>query len=218
MKLKPINLISKSALKSKLLKRIKAFNRQNRQLTRFIVFGLIGISLFTLIPILGVSSYKRNVASTNLAMEDTKIKFKKLQFRNFQLEKLKSDLAKEETLLKQRSDLLFSTSSKGKRYSELLALFSELLPQDLWISRFIMNEGEIQISGSTFNSQLIAELMNKLDASKGFKNSSFISSEKQIIDSHTLYNFQISTEPGWRSETTEQSAKRRETAKSIRGD
>lgn len=197
MKLKPVNLISKGALKSNLLKRIKAFNRHNRQLTKFLVFGLIIIFTFTLLPILVLSSYKHNVASTKLAIENTKIKFKKLQSRNFQLEKLKSDLAKEETFLKQRSDLLFSTSSEGKRYSELLVLFSELLPQDLWIGRFIMNEGEILISGSTVNSQLIAELMNKLDQSKGFKNSSFISSEKQVIDSHTLYNFQISTEPGW---------------------
>lgn len=197
MKLKPVNLISKGALKDKLLERVKTFNRQNRQLTRFLVFGLTVILLVTLIPILTLSGYRRSVASTKLAIEGTKIKFKKLQSRNFQLEKLKSDLTKEETQLTQRSDLLFSTSSKGKRCSELLVLFSQLLPQDLWINRFIMSEDEIQVSGVALNSQLIAELMNKLDQSKGFKNSSFISSEKQIIESHTLYNFQVSTEPSW---------------------
>src|SRR3989338_2652544 len=112
MKLKPVNLISRGALKRKLLKRIKAFNRQNRQLARFIVFGLMIIFTFTITPILLLSGYKHSLSLTKLAMEDTKIKFKKFQSRNFQLEKLKSDLAKEETLLKQRLDLLFSTSSK----------------------------------------------------------------------------------------------------------
>ncbi|MFH0855796.1 MAG: PilN domain-containing protein [Candidatus Omnitrophota bacterium] len=144
-----------------------------------------------------VNSYRLNIGLTKQAIEDTKTKFKKLQTRDFQAEKLKSGLIKEEALFKQRLDLLSSTVARSGGYCGLLASIAGLLPQDLWINRLIMNDNEIQVSGSTINSQLIADFMNKLDGCKDFRNTRFVSTEKQVIDSHVIYNFQIVTEPGW---------------------
>lgn len=197
MKLKPINLISKGTLKMPLFKSLKAFTGQNRQLSKFIVFGFLVIFFLTATPAFIVNSYKFNVASTKRAIVDTKIKFKKLQSQDFQAEKLKADLIKEETLLKQRLDLLSSTAVKNGGYSGLLLSISGLLPQDSWINRFIMNDNEMLVSGSTLNSQLITDLMNNLEGCKDFRNARFISTEKQDIDSHTIYNFQIVIEPSW---------------------
>ena len=197
MKLKPVNFISKSALKKPLLKSLKAFSGQNKQLTKFIIFGFLLVIFFTATPALIVNNYKLKVALTKRAIVDTKIKFKKLQSQDFQVEKLKADLVKEEALLKQRLDLLSSTEIKNGGYFSLLLSISVLVPQDLWINRFLMNDLEIQITGSTLDSQLIVEFMNKLQECKDFRNTRFISTEKQIIDTHTIYNFQVVTEPSW---------------------
>ena len=197
MKLKPVNLISKSSLKSPWFKNLKALSEKNRQLSKLLIFGVLAIFFLIAVPAFIVNSYKLKLASTKRAIEDTKIKFKKLQSQDFQIEKLKASLLKEETLLKQRLDLLSSTAVKNGGYANLLLSISEFLPMDLWVNRFIMDDNEIQVSGSTLNSQLLVEFMNKLQESKDFKNTRFISTEKQVIDSHTIYNFQIVTEPGW---------------------
>lgn len=208
MKLKQVNLISKGVLKSPLLKEVKTVNSTTRQLIMAIGFCGLLVFLFTATPAYIVKPYKLNAAAAKYAVRDAKNKFKELQSDNFQLEKFKIDLMKEENFLTQRFNLLSSTLSNEREYSRLLLSIANLLPQDLWINRFIMDENEILISGSTLNSQLIAELMNKLEACKDFRNSRFISSEKQIIDSHTLYNFQITVEPGWSQKTAVSSMER----------
>ncbi len=197
MQLKPVNLISKTALKRTLFKRIKAFNKQHKHLAGFIFFAILLTALLTLAPRFILNNYRQKAASLKSSVESTKKKFKKMQSQDFMLEKMKSELTKKEAMLKQRLELLSSTLSQEKGYSYLLLAITELLPKDLWMNRFIMNDNEIQISGSAITSQLIAELMNKLEANKDLKNSRFISSEKQIIGSRSLYNFQIATEPGW---------------------
>lgn len=202
MKLKPVNLISRSALKKTLLQRLKAFTGQNRQLSKFIVFGFLIVFFFTATPAIIVNGYKFKVASTKHAIADAKTKFKKLQSQDFQSEKLKANLIKEETLLKQRLDLLSSTMVKNGGYTGLLLSIAGLLPQDLWINHFIMNDNEIQVSGSTISSQLIADFMNKLEGCKDLRNTRFVSTEKQVIESHTIYNFQIITEPSWSQKKT----------------
>lgn len=206
MKLKPVNLIPRGALKRPWLKRLMAFSWQNRQLSRFIVFGFALILFFIAAPAIIVNSYKFKVSSTKRAIEDTKIKFKKMQSQDFQAEKLKASLTKEETLLRQRADLLSSTMVKNGGYAGLSLVISGILPQDVWLSRFIMNDDEIQISGSTVNSQLIADFMDKLEAAKDFRNTRFVSTEKQVVESHTIYNFQIITEPSWSLKRTLSSA------------
>lgn len=197
MKLKPVNLISKDILKRSLLKGVKTVHSTTKQLIMNIFFGGLLVFLFTATPAFIVKPYKLKAGAAKYAARDVKNKFKKMQSENFQIEKLKIDLTKEEIFLTQRFNLLSSTLSSGREYSRLLLSIAKLLPQDLWINRFMMDETEILISGSTLNSQLIAELMNKLEACKDLRNSRFISSEKQIIDSHALYNFQITVEPGW---------------------
>lgn len=197
MQLKTVNLIPKDVFKSQISRKVNSFNGKATQLIMIIGFGGLLVFLFAVTPALIVNPYKLSAAAAKYAIRDTKNKFKELQSDNFQLEKFKIDLAKEETFLTRRLNLLTSALSGERAYSKILLSISELLPQDLWINRFMMNEKEILISGSTLNSQLIAEFMNKLEACEDFKNSRFISSEKQIIDSHSIYNFQITLEPGW---------------------
>jgi len=52
----------------------------------------------------------------------------------------------------------------------------------------------IQISGAALDSRLIVEFMDKLKDCSYFKEVRFVSSEKQVLDAHSVYNFQISVD------------------------
>jgi len=196
-KLRQVNLIPEESIKKPFLKKLKAFAKENKKLVRSIVFGILFISGLLAAPFIIVNNYESRVDVTKSDVNNMKTKFKKLQSQSFQFEKLKTDLKKKEAAAKQRLSMLLSTSSKENGYSELLLTIASLLPEDLWINRFLMNDSEIQITGTALDSSLVADLMNKLEACKSIKNSRFISSEKQTVESHMLYNFQITTEPGW---------------------
>jgi len=191
VRLKPLNLIFRGSPK-----------RRSKHFFKFVILGLLLIFIFIGIPAITVTSYRLKTTWTKRAIEDTKNRFKKTQSQNFQSEKLKADLTKEETQVKQLWDLLSSTESRGFGYSGLLLSIAGLLPQDVWITHLVMNDNEIQISGSTVSSQFIADLMTKLEECKDLKNSRFVSTEKQIFDSHTIYNFQIAAEPIWSENKT----------------
>jgi len=140
---------------------------------------------------------KWRAEESKLLSQSAKVKLQQAQSQLLQLEKQKSGLVKEESVKKQRLELLLSTSSKERKYSSLLTFIATLVPQELWINQFVISESQIQISGTTLNPQLIIQFMNQLDNSGAFTNSHFASSEKQVIESHTVHNFQITTDPVW---------------------
>lgn len=196
MKLKSINLIPKEALKRPLVKQFASLYKKNKVFRRFaIIFAGFIILNFIQALFVGISSWNLSRAKQN--MQSAKVKLSQLQSQYLQIEKAKSALAKEEAQKKQRLDLLLSTSSQDRGYSAVLANISSLCPQDLWINNLILSEEEIQINGSTLNNQLITQFINNLDESNAFQDSRFTSSEKQVTDSHTLYNFQVTTQPVW---------------------
>jgi hypothetical protein len=108
-------------------------------------------------------------------------------------------LAKSEVSEKEKLDLLLSMSTRERQYAMLIVLISNFVPEDLWITHLILNETAVQIYGATFNNQLVSQFIGTLDESKVFRNSHLDSSEKQVIESHAFYNFQITTEPVWGS-------------------
>ncbi len=197
MRLKKVNLIPKEILIKPFFKQLRVLYRKNTSVRRFIM--VLGYILFIgLLQIVFLHIFSSNFNESRRRMQEAKAKLNQLQSKYIVLEKLKLDLAKEDLKERERMDVLLSTSSQGKRYAQLLVYISSLLPsKELWITRFILDESEIKIQGVTLNNELIPRFMAKLDGSKMFKNSRFSSSEKQVVESHTLYNFQIMTEPVW---------------------
>jgi len=196
MRLKPVNLIPKEILKKPLAKQFLIMYKKSS-----IVRNCINISLLMLLIAasqyanLAVARDKVDISKQNMKL--AKAKLNRLQSQCLELENEKTVLSKEQYAMKQKLDLLATTMSDDRKYFKLLALITELMPQDLWIDRFVLTEAEVQISGSTFNNELITQFVEKIGKSEVFKNSRFISSEKQILDSRTVYTFQVSAEPVW---------------------
>lgn len=197
LKFKEVNLIPKEVLRKPLLRQLEALYRKNPSLQRFAKIAAVIILIsFTQLLFLGIFTLSFNSAKRK--MQSAKVQLNQMQSKYISLEKLKLDLTKQDLREKERLDELLSTSSKGKRYAQLLVYISSLLPsKDLWITRFTLGESEIQVQGATLNNELIPQFMAKLDGSGMFKNSKFASSEKQVVESHNIYNFQITTEPVW---------------------
>lgn len=199
MKLKLINLIPEEFLSPPRPGHSAAAKKNRRPL--YFVIIVLAIILLALIPILKMRILQ-DISRDNLSQAkglilESKARLENLRDRYLKIEKQKSNLIKEEQAIRQRLELLLSGSSGNRRYSRLILFIGGLLPQELWITRLTLSEAEIQIDGSTLNNQLAAQLVSALDESKKFKNSRFTSSEKQILDAHTIYNFQLSAEPLW---------------------
>jgi Tfp pilus assembly protein PilN len=196
IKLRPINLIPREVLKKPLLKQLMGLYRKNSYL--FILsLAVLCLLFFTAVQLLNVATTNMEATAAKQAMQDAKTKLNKLLAQYQQMEKMKTTLLKEEAQKKQGLEMLLSTSSKDKKFSGLLSFLAQLTPDDLWIDHLVLTGDEAQIMGTTLDNQLISQFINKLDNSKIFKNSRFTSSEKQVVESHILYNFQISTDPIW---------------------
>ncbi len=197
IKLKEVNLIPKEVLRKPLLKQLEALYRKNPPLQRFAKIAAV-IILISFMQLLFLGIFTLSFNSAKSRMQSAKVQLNQMQSKYISLEKLKLDLTKQDLREKERLDELVSTSSEGKRYAQLLVYIAGLLPsKDLWITRFALGELEIQVQGATLNNELIPQFMAKLDESGMFKNSRFASSEKQVVESHNIYNFQIMTDPVW---------------------
>lgn len=197
MKLKKVNLIPKEILIKPFFRQLVILYKKNIGVRRFVI-AAVYIFAITLVQIILFNIYSSTFNESKRRMQEAKAKLNQMQSKYILLEKVKLDLTKQDLRERDGLEELLSTSSEGKRYAQLLVDIAGLLPsKDLWITRFILNESEIHIAGATLNNELIPQFMAKLDESKMFKNSKFSSSEKQVIESHTLYNFQIVTEPVW---------------------
>lgn len=199
IKLKSINLIPEEFFKKPLHRRTLALSGRNRKL-RYSIIIVLALSVVIpaiIIPLLNVHTFQYNLSESRAARQETKAKLEKLRSRYLQLEKQRANLLKEEQVKRQGMELLLSGSSGNRGYAKLLSFISGLLPQELWLTRLVLTDSEIQLAGSTLDNQLVTQLISKLEASKKFKHSRFVSSEKRIIEAQTIYNFQLSAEPLW---------------------
>lgn len=195
-KLKRINLIP-AELRKKAASGKRAVRGIENIRHKIIPAFLILVFSFSAARIFDFMVARQKVVKVKHAMDASKVKLNKMQAEYMRLEKLKDVRVKEETEVKKKLTLLLSTSSKNKRYSPLLTALSELTPKDLWINKCVINNSQVQISGSTMGNQIIVEFMNKMDGSGNFKNSRFVSCEKQITDTNIVYNFQIAADVVW---------------------
>ncbi|OGX45241.1 MAG: hypothetical protein A3G38_00795 [Omnitrophica WOR_2 bacterium RIFCSPLOWO2_12_FULL_51_8] len=196
VKLKAVNLIPREILRKPLLRQFLSLCKRNRWF-RYGAFAAAALALLVIIHACAAGLWQINFAAAKNAAQQAKTRLAQLQTQFLELEKQKAGLFKEQAAKQQELDFLSSTMSGEKKYSKLMALISGFVPEDLWVNHFTFSGAEVQIIGSMLNNQLVSQFMENLDKSGVFKNSAFTYSEKQVIENHTIYNFQITTEPIW---------------------
>jgi len=196
IKTKQINLISGEFLKKSLFARLCRILARNKKIRNFAIL-LVALAAFSILQLAALGALKWQVAGTIRRAQEVKVEFSQLQSRSLQLEKQKSELVKEEGIKKQKLEQLLSSAARERKYVDILTLITGLLPPELWINQLVLSDSGIQIMGTTLNPQSILKFMDQLDKSGVFRNSRFISSEKQMLETHVVHNFQVASEPVW---------------------
>lgn len=193
-KIKQVNLITRlEPAKNAAAGNLFCVNKKTRNI--IIICGLA--AFITLIQFAAIAMLNLNLKVARSRLQRARAELNRLQSQSLEMEKQKSELSKEESLKKEKLEQLASASSGNRSYAALFEFIAGLAPDDLWIKQFSAGGQEVQISGTALDPQLIIQFMNQLDQSGAFRNSAFSSSEKEVVDAHSVYNFQITTNPVW---------------------
>ncbi len=196
LKAKQINLVPRELLKKSLPELARGLFYKDKK-TRNIIIIAAALIFITVIQFAAAGVLSLNLKFARYRIRQAKLKLNRLQSQALEMEKQKNGLIKEEALKKERLEQLLSSSSSDKSYSGLFEFIAGLAPRELWIKQFSASEDEVQVVGTTLDPQLIIQFMNQLDESGAFRGSVFSSSEKEVMNGHAVYNFQITTTPVW---------------------
>jgi type IV pilus assembly protein PilM len=113
-----------------------------------------------------------------------------------QLQKTQLMTAEEETKLMDKRKILelkigvLRESSRGeKQFSETLSKLSELLPEEVWITKLAYNEKKMTLVGLTLKNELIMSFMEELNKSENFKDVTFNYTQKE--NNAKTYRFEV---------------------------
>lgn len=90
-----------------------------------------------------------------------------------------------------RIELLDSKSSKGKAVSNALVSISELIPEDIWLKRIVLNDDTISIQGETLDNTIVSQFMKELDKHEIFEKTDFNYIQKVEEELRTYVDFEI---------------------------
>lgn len=156
------------------------------------IFLVIGITPQFLLT--QQAKWQLNRAKNQLQAD--KVQLSRLQTEQLNLAKERQELLKKKAQVDARLEYLKSAvGNKPKEVSEALVYLPTLMPDEIWINKLSVNQDQMVINGSTLNNQAISNLMDNLNKSKKFRESSFNFTQKSAIGEMTLYNFEIVTHP-----------------------
>ena len=193
---KTINLIPGAIAKKSAKKGAPGLLGRHKMITTFVVLALIPAALFAK-QVYEIGIMEAKLAASKNKVQQTKVSLNQTQSQSLQLEKQKSDLLKELATRTQSLQLLLSTTPGNQNYAGLLEALVGLMPQDVWLGQIVLTDGQIQLTGAALNPELIVQFTTQMDKSGEFKNSALSSSERQALDSRTIYNFKVAAEPIW---------------------
>lgn len=192
--MKRLNLIPKQVKKDQLgltgspLLRSSSF----KVILIIVIFFAIGV----LMQFLLTKQYKWQLDKTKNQLQAAKVNLSRLQTEQLNLAKEREALLKKKSLVDARLEYLKSSKmDKPKELSEALVYLPSFMPDEIWINKLSVDRERMVINGSTLNNQAVSNLMDSLNKSKKFKDSSFNFTQKSIIGDMTLYNFEIITRP-----------------------
>ncbi|HNX91593.1 MAG TPA: PilN domain-containing protein [Candidatus Omnitrophota bacterium] len=106
----------------------------------------------------------------------------------------KETLEEEIKRIEEKFKVLETASTRHISWSRVLAVFSGLIPQDLWITKISIKEGKLTAVGNTFDNQKVSAFMTGLDKSGYFRNTNFAYTEKRKMNDQDVINFEITTD------------------------
>ena len=135
------------------------------------------------------SYYRVQLDGAEKKLKSAKSELSRLQAGQLQSAEEESRLSDKKKLLETKLEVLHESSQGSKQFSEILAKLSELLPEEVWITKLSYNERKMTIVGLTLKNELIVNFMEQLTKSDNFKDVTFNYTQKET--NAKTYRFEV---------------------------
>jgi Tfp pilus assembly protein PilN len=103
------------------------------------------------------------------------------------------DIHKRVERLLAKTTALEQLSESGRSFVDVMGVFGNIVPEELWIDRLSLNEDRITIDGSSFDNTNVSEFMVSIEEARNFKNTSFTYTQKEELPGQNIVAFEITT-------------------------
>ncbi len=140
-------------------------------------------------PIVRTAHYKALFDDAEREFKDTKLALGRLQASELKTAEEETKLLEKKQLLQTKLRVLRESSQGDRPFSEVLAKLSELLPEEVWITKLSYNQEKMTLVGLTLNNELIVNFMDELNRSKGFRDVAFNYTQRET--NAKTYRFEV---------------------------
>ena len=184
-----INLLPYRASKKK-----ESANQQLVIMAATILLVLAAVGAIYYVTIEKISTAKQEITRSESELANLKKKIGEID----NLKKLQAEV-------RRKLDILNQLRKEKTGPANRLARLSDIVPDRLWLTRYQESGLRVSVSGLSYNEELIAEFMRRIESSQEFGNVELQVSEQQEISGVKLKKFDLSF--GIKVNTTEEPKK-----------
>jgi len=190
--MKRINLIPPEAKKITPKRWLKGYIFKSRT-TRLISLAVVVFIFINLWQATSLLRYRFAINQGKKNMVKLQAKLTQSQNAYAQIKSQKQEVEGETKRIVEKFKILQQAQGERIAWAKVLAILSELVPQDLWIDKVALNKDLVTLTGTTFDNAIVSRFMARLDESKYFKDTSFNYTQKAKLTDKPVINFEVTT-------------------------
>jgi type IV pilus assembly protein PilN len=166
---------------------VRAAKKKESAIQQFVIVGIV----IGVIAVIIASAYFVKCAQISTAKDD-------ITSANNRITELKKKIGKLEELkalkdqVKKKLDVLSQLRKNKTGPAQRLASLSDLTPDQLWLTNYSEQGGDVKVSGVALTEDLIAQFMKAMEASSDFMNVELLVSEQTDISGTKAKKFDLS--------------------------
>lgn len=166
---------------------VRAAKKKESAIQQFVIVGIV----IGIIAVIIASAYFVKCAQISTAKDD-------ITSANNRITELKKKIGKLEELkalkdqVKKKLDVLSQLRKNKTGPAQRLASLSDLTPDQLWLTNYSEQGGDVKVSGVALTEDLIAQFMKAMEASNDFMNVELLVSEQTDISGTKAKKFDLS--------------------------
>ena len=190
--MKRINLIPRDSEQIFNKRWIKYQLRKNRFLQSSIVIVFI-LLLFNIWQATSIIRYKTLISFGNKKMASAQAKLNKSSLVLISIEKEKAVIDGQLEIHEKKLDVLNHAQRDKYRWAKLMKKLTEIVPNDLWLNKVVLNDRPITINGKSSDNSVVSSFMEALDESGYFQETNFNYTEKTEFSDIAVTSFEVTS-------------------------
>ncbi len=142
------------------------------------------------------SSKIQNVDKEIVAKQEIFEKLKKSSKKTKSIDKIKKQMERDEFVIRTKIETIQKVILDRRQTAEMLISLSELIPKEVWLSRFNVGPKRIEINGRSKDFNFVSDFMKNLGESSYFAELSLDSTKQVIVNGKSLAEFILRAKNG----------------------